>query len=112
MKAMVCAPVRIASLWLAAALLMLASALPVQAETNSVVAPSSSGATQSAPSRGETGQTAETEKPAAHNTAHVKKKKKPSFMNKMRDKAMQKVQKLFGSKLDSKPEPKPNSNQD
>jgi len=52
MKAVVCAPIRVAVTWLAAALLMLASALPVQAQTNSAVAPSCSGATQSVPPGG------------------------------------------------------------
>jgi len=114
MKAVVCAPVHIASIWFAAALLMLAPALPLHAQVNSAVTPSSSGATTSAPSGGAAGKSAEiapaeTAKPAAHKAAHPKKKK-ISFMHKMRDKAVQKVQKLFdskqgsGSKQDSKQE--------
>lgn len=87
----------------AAALLVLASTLSAQAQTNSVVAPSASGETQIAPSGGETAKpaAAETGKPAAYKAAHPKKKKS-SFMHKMRDKAVQQVQKLFGSKQESK----------
>jgi hypothetical protein len=105
MKAVVRAPIRIASISFAAALWMLAPALPAHGQTNSLT-PSSNGATASAPSGNEAGQPAETEKQSVHKAAHVKKKKKPSFMNKMRDKAVEKVQKLFGSKQEPKPEPK------
>jgi|GEM_PF-1054370 len=93
----------------AAALLMLAPTLPAQAQANSaqpnsVAAPSANGKTRSAPSGAETAKpaAAATTKAAAHKTAHPKKKKS-SFMNKMKDKAEKQVQKMFGSK----PEPKP-----
>ena len=51
---------------------------------------------------------------AAHHKAAQSetKKKKTSFMHKMRDKAMDKVQKLFGKKLESKPEAKQIPKQD
>jgi hypothetical protein len=109
MKAILCAPIRIASIGLVAALLMAAPALPAQAQANSLEVPSSSGATAPA---SETATTAENGKGAKHHkAAHSEsKKKKTSFMHKMRDKAMDKVQKLFGSKLEPKPEPKPESN--
>jgi len=88
----------------AGAILVAASSFSVQAQTNSAVIPSASGATTSAPPGGETS------KPAANQAAHHKKKKS-SFMHKMRDKAhnmrdkaMEKVQKMFG------PKPKPESN--
>jgi hypothetical protein len=88
---------RIASIWVAAALLMLAVALPAQAQTNSVATPSARGATPSAPSVGEAGTPAMTRKPAANKAAHLKKKKS-SFVHRMRDKAVQQFQKLLGSK--------------
>ena len=106
-KAVVCAPIHIASISFAAALWILASALNAHAQANSLVTPSSRGATASAPSGNEASKPAETAKPVDHKVAHVKKKKKPSFMNKMRDKAMEKVQKLFGSKQEPKQEQKP-----
>ena len=84
---------RIASILIAAALLMLAPALPAQAQANSVAAPSALGAGPSAPS----GETAQTHQPAGNKVAHHKKKK-PSFMHKMRGKATQQIHKLFGSK--------------
>ncbi|MFZ0246240.1 hypothetical protein [Candidatus Binatus sp.] len=94
----------------AAALLMLAPTLPAQAQANpaqaspahSVVAPSANGETQGAPSGAETAKpaAAATGKPTTHKATHPKKKK-PSFINKMRDKATQQVQKLFGSKPES-----------
>ena len=88
----------------AAALLMLASSLSAQGQANSVVAPPASGEAQSAGSGAETAKpaAAATGKPAAHKAAPAKKKKKSSFMNKMRDKAKQQVQKLLGSKPESK----------
>ncbi len=95
---------RIALILLAAALLMPAPTLPAQAQTNSVVVPSASGVTQSAPSGDDTGTPPEAGKPATHKAAHHKKKK-TSFMRKMRDKATQKVQKLLGSKTEPKQEP-------
>ncbi|HKN01203.1 MAG TPA: hypothetical protein VJX23_11850 [Candidatus Binataceae bacterium] len=89
----------------AAALLVLASTLSAQAQANSVVVPSanSESETQGAPSGGETGKpaVAATGKPAAHKAAHPKKKKS-SFMHEMRDKAVQQVQKLLGSKQQPK----------
>ncbi|MGO9801356.1 MAG: hypothetical protein ACLPQ0_18025 [Candidatus Binatus sp.] len=95
----------IASISLAAALLMLAPTLSAQAQPNSTVIPSANGATQSTPPGGATNQpaVAKTGKPAAHKAAHPKKKK-TSFMHKMRDKAEQQVQKLLGSKQQPKPQ--------
>jgi hypothetical protein len=109
MKAVPCAAIRIASIGLVAALLMAAPALPAQAQANSLEVPPSSGATAPA---GETATTGENGKAAKHHKAtHSEpKKKKTSFVHKMRDKAMEKVQKLFGSKLEPKQEPKPESN--
>ena len=109
MKVVPCARIRIASIGLVAALLMAAPALPAQAQANSLEVPSSSGAATPA---GETATTGENGTAAKHHkAAHSEpKKKKTSFMHKMRDKAMDKVQKLFGSKLEPKPEPKPESN--
>src|SRR5208282_635839 len=109
MKVVPCEPIRIASIGLAAALLMAAPAHPAQAQANSLEVPSSSGAT--APSR-EAATTGENVKAAKHHkAAHSEPtKKKTSFVHKMRDKAMEKVQKLFGSKLQPKPEPKPETN--
>ena len=109
MKVEVCARNRIASTSLAVALLVLAPAIPARAQSNTTVVPSSNGAGANAPSAEETGKQAETGKPSAHNAAHPKKKK-TSFMHKMRDKAMLKVQKLFGSKQQPAQEPKPESN--
>jgi hypothetical protein len=96
MKAVPCAAIRIASIGLVAALLMAAPALPAQAQANSLEVPPSSGATAPA---GETATTGENGKAAKHHKAtHSEpKKKKTSFVHKMRDKAMEKVQKLFGS---------------
>ena len=93
----------IASISFAAALLMLARTLPAQAQANSVVVPSANGETQSAPSGAETAKpaAAATGKPAAHKAAHIKKKKS-SFMHKMRDKVVLQVQKLLGSKQEPK----------
>ena len=110
MKVVPCAPIRIASIGLVAALLMAAPALPAQAQPNSLEVPSSSGAAVPA---GETATTAENGKAAKHHKAAAHsdpKKKKTSFVHKMRDKAMDKVQKLFGSKLEPKQESKPESN--
>ncbi len=110
MKVVPCAPIRIASIGLVAALLMAAPALPAQAQPNSLEVPSSSGAAVPA---GETATTAENGKAAKHHKAAAHsdpKKKKTSFVHKMRDKAMEKFQKLFGSKLQPKQEPKPESN--
>jgi hypothetical protein len=98
MTALVCRRVRVASISLVAALLILSPAPQAHAQANSEVVPSASGASASAPSGGETGKAA-----AHHHGAHAQpKKKKSSFMNKMRDKAMDKVQKLFGPKPESK----------
>ena len=92
---------RIAPVCLVAALLILAPALTARAQSNSTSVPASSSVTTNSRPAGETGNTAEIGKRsaqhAAHNAAHPKKKK-TSFMHKMRDKAMAKVQKLFGSK--------------
>jgi hypothetical protein len=109
MKVVPCARIRVASIGLAAALLIAAPALPAQAQANSLEVPSSNGAAAPA---GETATTGENGKPAKHHkAAHSEpKKKKTSFIHKMRDKAMDKVQKLFGSKLEPRPEPKPESN--
>ena len=92
----------------AAALLMLAPTLPAQAQANSAqpnsaVAPSANGETHSAPSGAEAAKpaAAATTKAAAHKGAHPKKKK-ASFMNKMKDKAKKQAEKLFGSKEEPK----------
>jgi hypothetical protein len=90
---------RIAPVCLVAALLILTPPPTVRAQTSST-AVSNSATTNPAPA-GETGNTAEIGKSSAHKAAHNAahpKKKKASFMHKMRDKAMAKVQKLFGSK--------------
>jgi len=110
MKVVPCARIRIASIGLVAALLMAAPARPAQAQVNSLEVPSSSSAAE--PRAGESATTSENGKPAKHHHAAQSepKKKKNSFMHKMRDKAMAKVQKLFGSKLEPRPEPKPESN--
>jgi hypothetical protein len=109
MKLVPCAAIRIASIGLVAALLIAAPALPAQAQANSLEVPSSSGATAPAGERATTGENGKAAK--HHKAAHSEpKKKKTSFVHKMRDKAMEKVQKLFGSKLEPKPEPKPESN--
>jgi hypothetical protein len=101
MTAFVCRRIRVASISLVAALLILAPAPRAHAQANSEVVPSVGGAGSSAPSGGETG------KAAHHQAAHAQpKKKKSSFMHKMRDKAMAKVQKLFGPKPESKQIPK------
>jgi hypothetical protein len=109
MKLEVCSRNRIASMSLAAALLMLSPALPVRAESNTTVVPSSNGATANAPSAGEPGKQSESGKPSGHKAAHPRKKK-TSFMQKMRDKGMLKLQKLFGSKQQPAQAPKPESN--
>src|SRR5271167_4068983 len=109
MKVVPCEPIRIASIGLVAALLMAAPTHPAQAQANSLEVPSSSGATAPASETATTGENGEAEK--HHKAAHSEpKKKKTSFVHKMRDKAMEKVQKLFGSKLEPKPEPKPETN--
>jgi|SRR5271154_5725371 len=101
MIAVVCRRVRVASISLLA-LLILAPAPRAHAQANTAVVPSAGGASASTPSGGETGNA-----PAHHQAAHTQpKKKKSSFMHKMRDKAMAKVQKLFGSKQESKQVPK------
>jgi hypothetical protein len=109
MKVVPCARIRIASIGLAAALLMAASAHPAHAQSNSLEVPSSSGASAPANERATTGENGKAAK--HHKAAHAEpKKKKTSFAHKMRDKAMEKVQKLFGSKLEPKQEPKPETN--
>ena len=102
MTALVCRRIRVASISLLAALLIIFPAPLTHAQANSEDVPSASGASASAPSGGETGKAA-----AHHQAAHAQpKKKKSSFMHKMRDKAMAKVQKLFGPKQESKQVPK------
>jgi hypothetical protein len=102
MTASVCRRVRVASISLVAALLILSSAPRTHAQANSEVVPSASGASASAPSGGATGKAA-----THHQAAHSQpRKKKSSFMHKMRDKAMAKVQKLFGPKQETKQVPK------
>jgi hypothetical protein len=102
MIAAVCRRVRVASISLVAAWLILAPAPRTYAQANTAVVPSAGGASATAPSGGETGKAA-----THHQDAHAQpKKKKSNFMHKMRDKAMAKVQKLFGPKQDSKQAPK------
>jgi len=98
MKAETRPPAHIASVLLVAALLLaLAPARSAHAQANSTEIPSSNGPTANAPGGGETGQPAE----AANETTHHKhahaegKKKKPSFIHRMRDKAMDKLQKFL-----------------
>jgi hypothetical protein len=112
MRAEFCAATRVACVTLVAGLLMMASAPRAHAQANSVEVPSTTGAAASAATGGETGKPAETGKAAKHHkAAHAHpKKKKTSFMNKMRDKAMEKVQKLFGPKNEPQQEPKPGPN--
>jgi hypothetical protein len=111
MKAQSCSPIRFGSIGLVVATLMLAPARPAHSQGNSTVIPSSSGAASSAHSGDEADQAAEpgsaSAQSAHHKAAHSQpKKKKNSFMHKMRDKAMEKVQKLFGKKQESTPEAK------
>jgi len=112
MKVVPCEPIRIASIGLVAALLMAAPTHPAQAQANSLEVPSSSGAAAPTGETATTGETGVNGKAAKHHkAAHSEpKKKKTSFVHRMRDKAMEKVQKLFGSKLEPKPEPKPETN--
>jgi hypothetical protein len=101
MMAVVCRRVRVASISLAAALLILTPAPQTYAQANTAVVPSAGGASASAPSAGGTGKAA-----THHQVAQAQpKKKKSNFMHKMRDKAMAKVQKLFGPKPESKQVP-------
>src|ERR1700723_1335208 len=98
MIAVVCRRVRVASISLVAAWLILAPAPRAYAQANTAVVPSAGGASASAPSGGGTGKSAN-----HHKVAQAQpKKKKSNFMHKMRDKAMSKVQKLFGPKQESK----------
>jgi hypothetical protein len=109
MKVVPCARIHIASIGMVVALLMAVPAHPAQAQENSLEVPSSSSATAPASEKATTGESGNA---ANHHKAAQSepKKKKNSFMHKMRDKAMAKVQKLFGSKLEPRPEPKPESN--
>jgi hypothetical protein len=94
-----------------AATLILAPAVPVFAQaadltTASAPKDSSTSAgesTKSIPSHRHAGTASHQKNGSA--AAH-QKKKKPSFANKMRDKALAKMQKLFGSKLGSKEDSK------
>jgi spermidine/putrescine-binding protein len=85
MKVVPCARIPIASIGLVAALLMAAPAHPAQAQANSLEVPSSSGAAAPA---SEKATTRENGKAANHHKAvqSEPKKKKNSFMHKMRDK--------------------------
>jgi len=117
MRTGVCALIRITSVGLVAALLMMTPARAAHAQSNSAVAPSSSSAAANAPSGSEIGKSAETGNTQAqtdhHKAAHPRpKKKKTSFMHKMRDKAMEKVQKLFGKKQEPQPQVKQVPKQD
>ena len=100
MKAETRPPIHIASVLLVAALLLaLAPARSAHAHANSTEIPSSNGPTANAPGGGETGQPAEAANEATHHKhahAHAEgKRKKPSFMHRMRDKAMDKLQKFL-----------------
>jgi len=98
MIAVVCRRVRVASISLAAAWLILAHAPRTYAQANTAVVPSAGGASASAQSGAKTGKAT-----THHQVDHGQpKKKKSNFMHKMRDKAMAKVQKLFGPKQESK----------
>ena len=97
--------IRIASIGLAAALLMIAPAPQAHAQSSTAVTPSSNGSASKAPSSDEADKPAEagTEK-VHHKAAHSQpKKKKTSFVHKMRDKAMAKMQKFFGKKQEPQP---------
>jgi hypothetical protein len=100
MKVEVRSQICIASIGLALALLMIAPARQAHAQSNSAVAPSSSGSASKAPSGDEASKPAETGNETAHHkAAHFQpKKKKTSFVHKMRDKAMAKMQKFFGKR--------------
>ena len=89
---------RVATILFAGAILVLAQSSLVLAQTKPASTLSATGETTGAPPGGETDKrdSQATAKQAAHH-----KKKKSSFMHKMRDKAMEKVQKLFGSKRES-----------
>jgi hypothetical protein len=106
MKTSPCALIRIVSAGILAAMLMLAPVRPAHAQATSggaTTANASSGAEASHPT--ETGSTS-THHKGAH-THPQAKKKKPSFMHRMRDKAMGKFQKYFSKKNQSEPKQAP-----
>jgi hypothetical protein len=107
MKALVYPRIHLASLVLVAALLMVAPPRQARAQPNSAVTPSSGETNVNAPSGDDRGKPADTGNAATHHkAAHSQaqhKKKKTSFTNKMRDKWMDKVQKLFGKKQEPQP---------
>jgi len=86
----------LASVSVLAAILLLAPALPVHAQADSANTASASRRTQNSAPENESSKSLPTRKQTAAAPHH--KKKKTSFVHKMRDKALAKVQKLFGSK--------------
>jgi len=93
---------------LIAVLLTLPQTRQANAESNSAVA--SNGSALTAPSGNEANRPAE---PAHHKGSHAQpKEKKTSFVNKMRDKAMAKMQKFFGKKQELQPSAKQIPKQD
>lgn len=88
---------------------MAVPAHPAQVQENSLEVPSLSSAAAPASEKATTGESGNA---ANHHKAAPSepKKKKNSFMHKMRDKAMAKVQKFFGSRLEPKQATKPESN--
>jgi len=96
---------------LVAVLLTLPQTRQANAESNSAVA--SNGSALTAPSGNEPNRPAESGEPAYHKGSHAQpKKKKTSFVNKMRDKAMAKMQKFFGKKQELQPSAKQIPKQD
>jgi len=101
MKALVRPPIQLAFLGLLVGLLIVAPAGQARAQANSAGAPSFGAENAKTPSGDEAGKPADTGNAATHHKgAHSQhKKKKTSFMSKMRDKA----QKLFGKKQEPQP---------
>ena len=93
-------------------MLILAPAVPVLAQASSATTQSVPKEPQSSTSVDESAKSVPTHKHAGaanhqkNAAAAHKKKKKPSFAHKMRDKALAKMQKLFGSKLAPKEDSK------
>lgn len=90
----------------AAAILVVAMFMSsARAQANSLTIPSTGDADVSAPANREPDAQIKSKKIAANDAdQHAnKKKKKHSFMNKMRDKATEQLQKLLGSKQDQEP---------
>jgi dienelactone hydrolase len=94
-----------------AAALILAPAVPVFAQADSATTTSAPKETQNSASASESTKSIPSHKHAGttnhqKNAAEHQKKKKPSFAHKMRDKALAKMQKFFGSKQGPKEDSK------